>query len=68
MPKHPSTKGGNLLEEETVFHICNHSWSLHAAGRKQQTPVERGGEKEGNTGLQAHLSGRHIFEGNMTIG
>lgn len=29
--------------------------------------ISQAAEKEGNTSLQAHLSGRHILEGDMAI-
>lgn len=68
MPKHPFSKAGKLLEEKkTVFHIRNHI-SAHIWQEAADICARQTGGREENTGLQAHLSGRHILEGDMAIG
>lgn len=60
----PSTKGRKLEERMGTSFM-----SVSKCGRKVADKCKRqAGKEEGNTGLQAYLSGRHIFEGDMAIG
>lgn len=61
----PSTKGGKLEEKRVTFlHVSVQIWQETAG-----TCGRQAGRGEGrDTGLQAYLSGRHIFEGDMAIG
>lgn len=60
----PSTKGRKLEEKRvTFFYVSVQVWQEAADTRGRQA-----GKEEGDTGLQAHLSSRHIFEGDMAIG